>query len=89
MHDLGRLPRGQDFVSSCRVVTCRQASAGTRVGTSGKQSGNAHLTGAFAEADTLGLRNHPNGQTRLSRVEKTYGTGKARSILAHTLARAA
>jgi hypothetical protein len=33
MHDLTRLPRGQDFGSSCRPVTCAQASAGKRYGT--------------------------------------------------------
>src|SRR5262245_34119208 len=28
IHDLNRFPRGQDFVSSCRLVQCARASAG-------------------------------------------------------------
>ncbi len=41
IHDLSRFPRVQDFVSSCRLVTCAQESAGKRDGTSGAKIGNA------------------------------------------------
>ena len=61
MHDLARVPTGQDVVSSCRLGKCAQASAGKRLGTSGKNIGNAHLTGAFSAAAALFLRNHPAG----------------------------
>ena len=67
IHDLDRFPRVQDFASSCRLVKCAKASAGTRVGTSGKKIGNAHLTWAFAEAAVVCLRNNPNGQKSLVR----------------------
>src|SRR5262245_15281450 len=40
MHAIDRLPTGQDVVSSCRLGKCAQASAGTRVGTSGTKIGN-------------------------------------------------
>ena len=30
MHDIARFPRVQDFVSSCRLVTCARESAGKR-----------------------------------------------------------
>jgi transposase IS116/IS110/IS902 family protein len=30
IHALSRFPRGQAFVSSCRLVTCAQESAGKR-----------------------------------------------------------
>ena len=88
MHDITRFPRVQDFVSSCRLVTCAQASAGKRDGTSGAQIGHASRTWAFSEAALLCLRNHPAGQKYLARVEKTHGKGKALTVLAHTLARA-
>jgi hypothetical protein len=88
IHDIRRFPRVPDFASSCRLVTCRKASGGKRVGTSGQQIGNAPLTWAFAEAATLFLRNNPQGQKLLSRVEKKHDKGTALSILAHTRGRA-
>jgi transposase len=48
-----RFPRVQAFVSSCRLVKCAKASAGTRYGTSGQKIGNAYLTWVFAEAAVL------------------------------------
>src|SRR5262245_4220381 len=62
IHDIERFPRVQDFASYCRLVTCAKASAGTRLGTSGKTIGHAHLTWAFSEAATLFLRNNEPGQ---------------------------
>jgi transposase len=88
MHDIERFPRVQDFVSSCRLVTCARDSAGTRSGTSGAKIGHAHLTWAFSEAAVVGLRENPAGQQVLARQEKTHRTGTALTILAHTLARA-
>jgi transposase len=88
MHDLDRLPTVQDFVSYGRLVQCAKESAGKRLGTSGKKSGNAHLKWALSEAAALFLRNHPAGQKYLARLEKKHDTGKALTILAHQLARA-
>jgi len=50
IHAMARCPRGQDWASSCRLVTCARAAAGQRSGTSGTTIGNAQLTWAFAEA---------------------------------------
>ena len=47
IHDINRFPRGQDFVSYCRLVKCAKESAGKRLGTSGAKIGNAHLKWAF------------------------------------------
>lgn len=88
IHDIQRFPRGQDCVSSCRLVTCAKASAGKRYGTSGKKIGNASLTWAFSEAAVLLLRNNAQSQKFLARLEKKHGKGKALTILAHKLARA-
>jgi Transposase IS116/IS110/IS902 family len=88
IHAIHRCPRVQAFVSSCRLVTCAQESAGTRDGTSGQTIGNASLTGAFSEAAVLCLRNNPAGQQSLARFEKNHGKGKALTGLAHHLARA-
>jgi len=84
IHDIQRFPRGQDFVSYCRIVTCARESAGKRNGTSGTKIGHAALNWAFSEAAVLFLRANPAGQTYLARVEKNHRTGKALTILAHT-----
>jgi transposase len=67
MHAIERFPRVQDFASSCRLVKCARASAGTRSGTSGNQMGHAPLTWAFAEAAVFCLRDHPAAQKFLAR----------------------
>ena len=88
IHQIERFPSVQEFASSCRLVTCRKASGGNRLGTSGQTIGNAHLTGAVSEAATLCLRHNPQAQKRLARLEKKHDKGKALSMLAHTLGRA-
>jgi len=86
--DVTRVPRVQEFVSSCRLVQCARESAGTRYGTSGATLGHAHRKWAFAEAAVLFLRDHPAAQKYLARVEKKHDKGKVLTILAQTLARA-
>jgi transposase len=63
IHDIDRFPRVQDFVSSGRLVKCAQEAAGTRLGPSGKNIGNAHLKGAVSEAAALFRRTNDPGQT--------------------------
>jgi transposase len=88
IHEIARFASVPDVVSSWRLVTCAQASAGKRVGTSGKKIGHVHLTWAVSEAATLCLRTHAAAQSSLARFEKTQGTGTAWTLLAHKLARA-
>jgi transposase len=88
MHAIHRVPRVQDCISYCRLVKWARESAGTRYGTSGKKSGNAHLTWAFAEAAVRFLRHNPAGRRHLAGWENKHGKGKARTVLAHKLARA-
>ena len=88
IHQIDRFPSVQDFASYARLVKCSKESGGKRLGTSGKKIGNAHLKWAFSEAATLFLRNNPQGQKFLSRLEKKHNKGKALSILAHKLGRA-
>jgi transposase len=88
LHEIQRFPRGQDFVSSCRLVKCAKEAAGKRYGTSGTKIGNAYLKGAFSEAAVLFLRANPPGQTSLGRLEQKPGKGKALTVWAPKLARA-
>jgi len=87
-HDLDRLPTVQDCVSSGRLVKGAQASAGQRVGTSGKKLGHAPRTWALSAAAAWCLRTHPAGQNSLARVETKHDQGTAWPILAPTRARA-
>jgi transposase len=88
IHDIHRFPSVQDFVSYCRLVKGAREAAGTRYGTSGQNSGNAHLTWAFSEAAVLFLRTTPAGQQHLAKLENRHGKGKALTVLAHKRARA-
>src|SRR5919109_872944 len=81
-----RFPRVQEGVSSGRLVKGAQEAAGQRDGPSGKKIGKASLTWAFADAAGLCWRNNPAGQRERARLEKTQSTGKARTVLAPTLA---
>ncbi len=88
IHAIHRLPRVQDCVSYCRLVTWARESAGKRYGTSGTKIGNASLTWAFSEAAVLFLRANPAGQKYLARLAKKPGQGNALTVLAQKLARA-
>ena len=88
LHDIERFPRGQDFLSYCRLGKWSKESAGKRYGTSGTTIGNAHLTWAFSEAAVLFLRDHAAAQKYLARLEHKHGKGHALIVLAQKRARA-
>jgi transposase len=88
IHDIGRCPRVQDFLSYGRLVKCTKESAGKRYGTSGTKIGNTSLKGAFSEAAVVCLRNNPAGQKDLTKLETKHGKGKALTMLAHKRGRA-
>ncbi len=88
IHEIGRFPRVQDFLSYSRLVKCEHSSAGKKLGTGGAKIGNVHLKWAFSEAAVLFLRNNPRGQKQLRRLAGRHGKAKALSILAAKLGRA-
>ena len=88
VHDIRRFPTVQDFASYCRLVKTKKESAGKVYGASGNKIGNANLKWAFSEAAVGFLRNNPQGQAYLARLEKKHGKAKALTALAHKLARA-
>jgi transposase len=89
IHDIKRFPRVQDFVSYCRLVKCPRESGGKKFGTKNSKIGNSHLKWAFSEAACLFLRGNERAQSYHDRLVSRYGKGKALSILAHKLGRAA
>jgi transposase len=88
IQDIGRFPRVQDFVSSCRLVKGAKESGGKRLGTSGKKSGNGHLRWAFGEAAVLFIRQSQPGKAYFMKLEHKHGKAKALTVLAHKLGRA-
>jgi transposase len=86
--EIARFPRGQAFVSSCRLVKRARASHGKRDGTSGQKLGNAPLTWAFADAAGLFRKHNEPAQKSLAKRAHRQGTGKARSSRAHQRGRA-
>jgi transposase len=88
LQDRARFPRGQDFVSYCRVVKCAKESNGKRLGSSGKKIGTVPLRWAVAEAALLFLRQNQPGREYLTQLEHQHGNATALTVLAHKLARA-
>jgi transposase len=90
IHDIGRFPRVQDFLSYCRLVRGRKESAGKRCGggSSGKKIGNAHLKWAFSVATVLFMRQREAAKRFVERKARRYGKAKAISILSAKLGRA-
>ena len=89
LHDVHRFERVQQFASYARLVKCAKESAGKRKGTSGAKMGNVHLKWAFSEAAVLFVRDSAEAKLLLARLTKRHGKGKALSILAHKIGRAA
>lgn len=89
IHDIGRFERVQDFASYSRLVKCQHSSGGKVVGSGNAKIGNAYLKWAFSEAAVLFLAKCPQGKTLFARIERKHGKGKALSILAHRIGRAA
>jgi transposase len=88
IQDIARFPRGQDFVSYCRLVKGATASGGKRLGTSGQKIANVPRRGALAEAAVLFLRQNQPGQEYFAQWEHNHGKAKALTVLAHKRARA-
>ena len=89
VHDIGRFPRVQEFASYSRLVKCQTSSAGKVLGTSGAKIGNAYLKWAFSEAAVQLLGKSAEGKKVMARIQRKHGKGKALSILAHRIGRAA
>ena len=89
IHDIGRFPTVQDFASYARLIKCAKESCGKYLGTGGSKIGNVHLKWAFSEAAVTFLARNEKGKQLLARLTRRHGKGKALSILAHKLGRAA
>ena len=89
IQDVNRFRRPQELASYSRLVRCARQSAGKVSGNGGKKIGNVHLKWAFSEAAVGFLRRNPDGKKYYDRLVQKHGKGKALTVLAHKLARAA
>ena len=89
IENIERFETVQDFASYARLVKCAKESNGKNYGTSGKKIGNAHLKWAFSEASVLFIKGNEPAKKYLDRLAQKHKKGKALSILAHKLGRAA
>jgi transposase len=89
IEDIERFPTVQNFISYCRLIKPKKTSAGKAVGGGGKKIGNHHLRWAFAEAVMIHLRDDAQGKDYMQRLLMKHPKGKAMSIMAAKLARAA
>jgi transposase len=85
IHDIGRFPRVQEFLSYSRLVKCTHESNGKKSGAKGAKIGNAHLKWAFSQAAVLFVRHNPPAAGLKQNLEKRFGKGKALAILARRL----
>jgi transposase len=89
IENIERFPRVQDFASYARLVKSTHESNGKKYGTKGSKIGNVHLKWALSEAAVLFLKGNEPAKRYLDRLMKKHAKGKALSILAHKLGRAA
>ena len=89
IESIERFETVQDFASYARLVKCAKESNGKNYGSSGKKIGNAHLKWAFSEAAVQFIKGNEPAKKYLARLAQKHGKGKALSILAHKLGRAA
>lgn len=83
-----RFETRQQFCSYSRLVKCSRESAGKKQGTGGKKIGNPYLKWAFSEAAVYSARFSEGIGAYLAKLERKYGNGKGKSLLAHKLGRA-
>ncbi len=89
IEDINRFPTVRDFVSYSRLVKCKKESNNKIYGSGGKKIGNAHLKWAFSEAAAIFIRGNGPERKFYDRLANKHGNGKALSIMAHRLGRAA
>jgi transposase len=82
-----RFPTRQKFCSYSRLVYPRGESDGKLYGCQGRKHGNPYLKWAFTEA-AVHAASHCEPIKKLSlRLERKYGKGKGKSVLAHKMGR--
>jgi transposase len=92
LYEIDRMQRfdtRQQFASYARLVKCSHDSDGKKYGFGGAKMGNPYLKWAFSEAAVFVTQWCAEVALYHDKLVRKYGKGKARSLLAHKLGRAA
>lgn len=85
-HDITRFKTVQRYSSYCGVVKCERSSAGKTVGAKNNNIRNPYLKWAFGEIILVAQRCEPRIAKLYERMKAKYGTGRAKSLMAHRFA---
>lgn len=83
IHTIERFRRQQEFSSYCRVVNPQCESAGKRIGSGNKKSGNKYLSWTMQEIVTYSCKYNKRVKEYYKKLERKKGKRTARRILAH------
>ena len=70
----------------CRVVKCRRTSAGKKTSGKNQKIGNPYLKWAYGQMAIFSVNASERIQKLYNRMERQYGTQRARARLRHKLA---
>lgn len=87
LHEVARFATVGQFLSYARLVRCGHESAGKKLGTGGKNIGNAHLKWAFGEAACHFVKVSERAKKWKQRYAQRHSKGKALGVLAARLGR--
>lgn len=85
-HDIGRFEKVQRYSSYCGVVKCEWSSAGKSYNPKNQKIRNPYLKWAYGDIIMSAQRCSPPIAKLYERLKSKYGTGRAKSIIAHRFA---
>ncbi|MCG8608389.1 IS110 family transposase [bacterium] len=85
-HDIGRFRKPQAYSSYCRVVKCQRSSAGKPSSHKNQKIGNPYLKWAYGQMALYAIRASERIEKLYHKMERKYGTQRARARLRHKLA---
>ena len=85
-HDIGRFRKPQHYSSYCRVVKCQRSSGGRATANKNQRIGNPYLKWAYGQMAIYAVRASERIGKLYNKMERKYGTQRARARLRHKLA---
>lgn len=85
-HDIGRFRKPQSYSSYCRVVKCQRSSGGKFTANKNQKIGNPYLKWAYGQMAIYAVAASERIEKLYNKMERKYGTKRARARLRHKLA---
>ena len=85
-HDVSRFRKAQAYASYCRVVKCQRTSAGKLTANKNQKIGNPYLKWAYGQMAIYAVAASERIEKLFKKMERKYGTQRARARLRHKLA---